>query len=399
MRPSLAGLSLGLVLALGLAAPAWGQATSTTTQTTKTKSQIPQGQGRQGRPQHRTADELQELPGDRPGARRGHHQGPPVQDRGGPQGRRRHLDPRLRRARPARHRLGLGLDGEEGDRQGDDEEGRVQGQDRRQGSVPPGGKVDLNTATAEELEELPGIGPREVRRDHQGPAVQDRRRPEGRRRDLRPASMTTSRQGRRRLGRVDREDDGQGDDEEGRDQGKDGRQGSDDGGRQGRPEHGYRGGARGAPWHRPGTVRGDHQGAAVQDGGRPQERRGGPRPGLQRDRAPAHGQPARVGRDEDGREEGRGQGRVAPAKAAAKEAEEEEHPAQQSRKKAALAPGRKININTASVEELQELPGIGPVRSEAIVKGRPFETIEDVMKVDGIKEGIFGWIKDHISVK
>ncbi|HEY2155326.1 MAG TPA: helix-hairpin-helix domain-containing protein [Isosphaeraceae bacterium] len=87
------------------------------------------------------------------------------------------------------------------------------------------------------------------------------------------------------------------------------------------------------------------------------------------------------------------------AKAAAKEAEEEEHPAQHSRKKAALAPDRKINLNTASVEELQELPGIGPVRSEAIVKGRPYETIEDVMKVDGIKEGVFGWIKDHISVK
>ncbi len=87
------------------------------------------------------------------------------------------------------------------------------------------------------------------------------------------------------------------------------------------------------------------------------------------------------------------------AKAAAKEAEKEEEPAQQSRKKAALAPGRKININTASAEELQELPGIGPVRSEAIMKGRPYETIEDVMKVDGIKEGIFGWIKDHISVK
>jgi competence protein ComEA len=87
------------------------------------------------------------------------------------------------------------------------------------------------------------------------------------------------------------------------------------------------------------------------------------------------------------------------AKAAAKEAETEEAPAQHSRKKAALAAGRKINLNTASADELQELPGIGPVRSEAIIKGRPYDTIEDVMKVDGIKEGIFGWIKDHITVK
>jgi len=84
---------------------------------------------------------------------------------------------------------------------------------------------------------------------------------------------------------------------------------------------------------------------------------------------------------------------------AAKEATKEDTPEHQRRKKAALAAGRKINLNTATVEELEELPGIGPVRSAAIVKARPFETIEDVMKVEGIKEGIFGQIKDHISVK
>ncbi len=87
------------------------------------------------------------------------------------------------------------------------------------------------------------------------------------------------------------------------------------------------------------------------------------------------------------------------AKAAAKEAAKEDDPAHQDRKKSALAAGRKINLNTADADELQLLPGIGPVRAAAIVKGRPFETIEDVMKVDGIKEGIFGQIKDHISVK
>jgi competence ComEA-like helix-hairpin-helix protein len=87
------------------------------------------------------------------------------------------------------------------------------------------------------------------------------------------------------------------------------------------------------------------------------------------------------------------------AKAAAAEAEKEDHPTQLSRKKAALAAGRKINLNTADADELQELPGIGPVRSAAIIKARPFESIEDVMKVDGIKEGIFSHIKDHISVK
>lgn len=89
----------------------------------------------------------------------------------------------------------------------------------------------------------------------------------------------------------------------------------------------------------------------------------------------------------------------AKAAASAKEAEREDDPARLNRKKAALAAGRKINLNKADADELQELPGIGPVRSAAIIKARPFETIEDVMKVDGIKEGIFGQIKDHITVK
>jgi competence protein ComEA len=88
-----------------------------------------------------------------------------------------------------------------------------------------------------------------------------------------------------------------------------------------------------------------------------------------------------------------------PAATASKEAPHEDEAQHISKKKTALADGRKINLNTASVEELMELPGIGPVRSAAIVKARPFEKIEDVMKADGIKDGIFGHIKDHISVK
>jgi competence protein ComEA len=64
-----------------------------------------------------------------------------------------------------------------------------------------------------------------------------------------------------------------------------------------------------------------------------------------------------------------------------------------------LKAGQKVNINTASKDELDVLPGIGPVRAQAIIDGRPFKTIEDVMKVKGIKEVEFGKIKDLISVK
>ena len=64
-----------------------------------------------------------------------------------------------------------------------------------------------------------------------------------------------------------------------------------------------------------------------------------------------------------------------------------------------LAPGEKVNINTASKEDLDKLWGIGEVKSQAIIEGRPYEKIEDVMKVKGIKEGEFGKIKDLITVK
>jgi competence protein ComEA len=61
--------------------------------------------------------------------------------------------------------------------------------------------------------------------------------------------------------------------------------------------------------------------------------------------------------------------------------------------------GRKVNINTASKAELDALPGIGRVKAQGIIDARPFKTIEDIMKVSGIKEGEFAKIKDLITVK
>ena len=67
--------------------------------------------------------------------------------------------------------------------------------------------------------------------------------------------------------------------------------------------------------------------------------------------------------------------------------------------KSKVPPGKKINLNTASKDDLQLLWGIGPVHAQAIIDARPFTTIDDVMKVKGIKEVEFGKIKDEISVK
>lgn len=62
----------------------------------------------------------------------------------------------------------------------------------------------------------------------------------------------------------------------------------------------------------------------------------------------------------------------------------------------------KININTASESQLCDIPGIGAVRAAAIAAYRQehgaFETIEDIMKVSGIKQGTYDKIKDSIIV-
>ena len=67
----------------------------------------------------------------------------------------------------------------------------------------------------------------------------------------------------------------------------------------------------------------------------------------------------------------------------------------------ALQDGR-ININTASEAQLCGIPGIGATRAAAIAAYRQehgrFDRIEDIMKVNGIKEGTFEKIKDTIKV-
>ncbi len=61
-----------------------------------------------------------------------------------------------------------------------------------------------------------------------------------------------------------------------------------------------------------------------------------------------------------------------------------------------------ININTASVSSLQDLPGIGATKAQAIVTYRqengPFTKIEDIMDVPGIGSGLFAQLKNLITV-
>ncbi len=63
----------------------------------------------------------------------------------------------------------------------------------------------------------------------------------------------------------------------------------------------------------------------------------------------------------------------------------------------------KININTATSDELQNLPGIGPSKAEAIIAYREdsglFQTIDDLKLVTGIGDKTFEKLKDFIIVK
>ena len=62
----------------------------------------------------------------------------------------------------------------------------------------------------------------------------------------------------------------------------------------------------------------------------------------------------------------------------------------------------KVNLNTASKEELLTLNGIGDVRAQAILKYREehgeFRSVEELMEVEGIKKGTFQKLKDQIKI-
>ncbi len=65
------------------------------------------------------------------------------------------------------------------------------------------------------------------------------------------------------------------------------------------------------------------------------------------------------------------------------------------------APGasKRVNINTATQQELESLPGIGPAMATRIIEGRPYSKIEDLLRVKGIGPATFDKLKDLITVE
>lgn len=66
------------------------------------------------------------------------------------------------------------------------------------------------------------------------------------------------------------------------------------------------------------------------------------------------------------------------------------------------APGTKINLNTATAEQLDTLPGVGPVTAQAILGWREtngrFGSVDDLLDVKGIGEATLAELRDLVTV-
>ncbi len=58
-----------------------------------------------------------------------------------------------------------------------------------------------------------------------------------------------------------------------------------------------------------------------------------------------------------------------------------------------------LDLNTASTDQLQQLPGIGPVSAAKIVAGRPYQSVEDLLKIPGIGEKTLEKLRPCVTVR
>ncbi|MFN4212549.1 MAG: helix-hairpin-helix domain-containing protein [Microgenomates group bacterium] len=58
---------------------------------------------------------------------------------------------------------------------------------------------------------------------------------------------------------------------------------------------------------------------------------------------------------------------------------------------------KKININTASLEELDQLPGVGKVTAQKIIDGRPYQSLEELLTKKVINKGVYDKIINIIT--
>ena len=87
---------------------------------------------------------------------------------------------------------------------------------------------------------------------------------------------------------------------------------------------------------------------------------------------------------------------VGPAVAADKDAKAAKMPMAAQK---APASTEKLDLNTATEQELSALPGIGDVRSKAIIKGRPYKGKDELVDRKILTQSVYDKIKDQVIAK
>ena len=72
-------------------------------------------------------------------------------------------------------------------------------------------------------------------------------------------------------------------------------------------------------------------------------------------------------------------------------------PRHQARPRAKGASTGKVNLNTADVAALEDLPGIGPATAKAIVEGRPWKSVDELDKIRGLGKARIAALKDLVT--
>ena len=60
--------------------------------------------------------------------------------------------------------------------------------------------------------------------------------------------------------------------------------------------------------------------------------------------------------------------------------------------------GRRVDINGASASDLATLPGVGPVRANAIIAARPYKDATEVVSKNVLPQSVFDGIKDRVAL-
>jgi DNA uptake protein ComE-like DNA-binding protein len=63
------------------------------------------------------------------------------------------------------------------------------------------------------------------------------------------------------------------------------------------------------------------------------------------------------------------------------------------------AQGKLVDLNTASVADLDTLPGIGKTRAEAIIKNRPYKGKDELVTRHVLPQNIYNGIKDKVVAR